>query len=1031
MASIASATNIGSSGASSLRGYGGLASGLDRDTLIESMTAGTRAKIAKQQQKKQTYEWQQEGFRSISDKLVQFSRKYTSYTNPSTNLSSGNFWSRSSITALGGNSKYLTVSGSSALADNMSVVGIKQLAKDTNLSSTNAVSDRTLSTGGLNIIDDTTGQMAKESVSNLEGQYLYFKYGNKNVGISLSSGTSSDGFTYDYSTGKNAVESITKAMKSVSIGDGKTLADVLKVETSSQGSNFTLDFKNTDTAGNTIKFSGGSQTALEAIGLLTSGQSINDLTESQKTITSSGMSTRNTQHLFSNLDMTERLGDKNLSLSYNGTTKSIKFMSKSELTTALAGKTNAQAAQVIADDLQSKVDDAFGRGRVKVDSSNGKITFKTTVAGTGDTDQTSIISIVGGDTGVIGKNGALKVEYGESNRVNTNASLANSGLKGMDQKINDLKQQYFNTYGVQYDDDIAHFSGAVKAQELIEKLGSNVSGSDTIETLKTKIKTFFPNMTDTAMSSVNSALDYFKSQGAANVTDLNTDMKNYVDQRELKLTINDVQIKGLTYNSTMSQLVNAVNTSDAGVTMSYMSNSDKFSIESTVGGAAGRIDLGDTSVNSASDPFGVQDFTSFLFGSNGTDYTVSSGQDAIIGVKYAGSNDVVELRRSSNAFNMDGMNITVTGTFGYEFNASSSGDYVKASDGSYIEVNKNALLTDATGNFYTDSAGNQVAKSDIVSDAKRYKPDGSGGYIEDPTGTMYEKTDGTFVELKTVYKEALAGNIDYVMTVDGKKTDIPATGNRFYQSGQIAGTDEITFDAKVDADKIVDAMTEMIKDLNDIIQKVNDEVSTKPNRKFSPLSEEQKEELTDEQIEKWEAKAKEGILFADFDLRSLADSLRFIFDSGSEEKSKLASYGISTSTDYGENGKLVFDETKFRAALESNAEDLKELFTKPANNDTGEKGGFMAHLTAITEKYASTTGATKGILIERAGSTYAPTSILSNHLKKSIDSIDDYIERLEDQLKMEQDRYISQFTNLETLISQMNSQSSWLSSSFG
>jgi len=88
----------------------------------------------------------------------------------------------------------------------------------------------------------------------------------------------------------------------------------------------------------------------------------------------------------------------------------------------------------------------------------------------------------------------------------------------------------------------------------------------------------------------------------------------------------------------------------------------------------------------------------------------------------------------------------------------------------------------------------------------------------------------------------------------------------------------------------------------------------------------------------------------------------------------------------------------------------------------------MSRLTTITDNYASTKGAVKGSLIEKAGSTYAPTSILSNTIKNSIDGIDSIIERLQSQLKTETDRYVKQFTSLETLISQMNSQSSWLSS---
>ena len=90
----------------------------------------------------------------------------------------------------------------------------------------------------------------------------------------------------------------------------------------------------------------------------------------------------------------------------------------------------------------------------------------------------------------------------------------------------------------------------------------------------------------------------------------------------------------------------------------------------------------------------------------------------------------------------------------------------------------------------------------------------------------------------------------------------------------------------------------------------------------------------------------------------------------------------------------------------------------------------MTRIQEIYGKYAGMTGAVKGVLVERAGSKYAPTSILNNSIQKQMDDIDDIIENLQDKLKTEQDRYISQFTALETLISQMNSQSSWLASAF-
>ena len=243
--------------------------------------------------------------------------------------------------------------------------------------------------------------------------------------------------------------------------------------------------------------------------------------------------------------------------------------------------------------------------------------------------------------------------------------------------------------------------------------------------------------------------------------------------------------------------------------------------------------------------------------------------------------------------------------------------------------------------------------------------------------------------------------------------------------------DPVTFSSKVDADKIVTALTDMIKDYNEIIKSVSDQISTKPNRDYEPLTDEQKKDMSEDQIKKWEEKAKAGMLFNDSDLRSLTDDLRFIFEAGSEDRNKLSSFGITTSSTYGDNGKLVFDETKFRAALESNPEDVQKLFTRSEDANKEDKGGVMARLTAITNKYAATTGAVKGSLIEKAGSVYAPTSVLSNYMQKTIDSVDSYIKRLQTQLKTETDRYVKQFTNLENVISQMNSQSSWLNSSFG
>lgn len=269
-------------------------------------------------------------------------------------------------------------------------------------------------------------------------------------------------------------------------------------------------------------------------------------------------------------------------------------------------------------------------------------------------------------------------------------------------------------------------------------------------------------------------------------------------------------------------------------------------------------------------------------------------------------------------------------------------------------------------------------------------------------------------------------------TMDGLTVGLKGTFG--YKEGATSGTLEldetaeaITFDAKVDSENTTKIVKEMIDSYNEILELINKEVKTKPNRKYEPLTSSQREDMSESEIKAYEEKAKEGLLFSDTDMRGFADALRFVIPTS--DRDALSKIGISVSSSYSDNGKLVFDEAKFKSALESDPETVSKLFTKTASVDEdGNKteGGLMEKISTVMKRYAGTTGATKGILVERAGSSHAPTTILKNSMQTKMDDIDDVIDRLLDRLEMEEDRYISQFTTLETLMSQMNSQSSYL-----
>ncbi len=185
--------------------------------------------------------------------------------------------------------------------------------------------------------------------------------------------------------------------------------------------------------------------------------------------------------------------------------------------------------------------------------------------------------------------------------------------------------------------------------------------------------------------------------------------------------------------------------------------------------------------------------------------------------------------------------------------------------------------------------------------------------------------------------------------------------------------------------------------------------------------------MTEKEIASWETKAKAGMLSGDSDISNLTYDLRFVFMNTSTEGFSREDIGITVSSDWEDNGKITLDESALKTALEEDPENVKTLFTEELTDDNLLTGGIMSRMKEITDKYAATTGSVKGILVQKAGNSSSPTSLLSNSLQTQIDDIDDIIETLEDKLETERTRYQNQFTQLEVLTQKMNSQSSWLS----
>ena len=271
--------------------------------------------------------------------------------------------------------------------------------------------------------------------------------------------------------------------------------------------------------------------------------------------------------------------------------------------------------------------------------------------------------------------------------------------------------------------------------------------------------------------------------------------------------------------------------------------------------------------------------------------------------------------------------------------------------------------------------------------------------------------------------DGLIVNVKDTFNVDGSNVD--KDGNKI---------EPLTFETVTDSDKIVDAIREFVNDYNEMVTELKNAYSTQPAYKnkttrYEPLTAEEEEGYTESQLAAHNEKAKQGILFGDTTLSSMYSKLLSAIAPGGSDGQTLRQIGIGTSY---ENGltTLSLDEDKLRAALDSEPEKVKNAFTKTMEGGSSSDG-LMQTIQNTLNTYVKTTGEPKGVLITKAGSIKAPTSLSNNSLNTQISNIDKQIERWQDKMSSQIDRYTKQFSKLEQLVAAMNSQASALSGLMG
>ena len=827
----------------SSKGFSGLASGIDTESLVQSMLSGIQNKIDKQTQNQKTLEYKQEAYRSVIKDINEFQSKYLNLTSPSCIRLASLYGS----TQAESSSKAVSVTtGADSMEGDFSMQ-VARLATKTSVTSAKSSQSK--------------------SIQTVSGKADSFEY-NRNINIKLGDSNEVAVDLKGVSDINEACARINSAVGSnvVSTSDSVVCKDsngkVLTQKFSLGGSDYTGNVK--IKMSYTGKDEGGNDIALD----YKDGKYFKAGTDEEYT----GESTASAKYFDESgneLDVKYFKGDEEVNASDVKTsanvTTSLIFNSSSEF--EISGSSVGMAILGLSGTVKS----------TELKDENGNGTGKFEVRSTGFNENFAQVGKANGSVDVV-LDGVKK-----SFAVKEGGSMADL------QK--DIQKAFGNAVEFTKGAD-GNWSISVNGQGRQFSMSAN---ADTMEALG------FAEGTKSVSNTVSRS-DSLEKLGVI-PSDADPDA-------EFFFSINGTEIK-YTAKDTVSSIMNKINSSDAGVKMTYDDLGDKFSITSKSTGEGFGISL-------SGDDNGLFSKLGFGISASGDFDSVKAGQNALMTI----NGNLVE--RSSNTFTYNDMSITLKGT---------TGTYEK----------------DASGNFVTDSDGSLVAAS------------------------------GTFEQ----------------------KAEITTTKN---------------------VDKIVDTLKSFVEDYNKLIENLNKQIHADPSYKeYPPLTDAQKKEMSEKEIELWEEKSKEGILRGDKDISSFLSDMRSAMYTKGDSKYVLSNIGINSSSQWSDFGKLSIDEDELRKAIQGNSQEIVKLFT-------GENG-LATRLNKICDKCANTSSGSPGALVQIAGVEGKGTE-KDNQIKNQLDSIKERLSKLNLTYETRKERYWKMFNAMEQAISNMNSQGDQLSNFF-
>jgi flagellar capping protein FliD len=470
-------------------------------------------------------------------------------------------------------------------------------------------------------------------------------------------------------------------------------------------------------------------------------------------------------------------------------------------------------------------------------------------------------------------------------------------------------------------------------------------------------------------------------------------------------------------DTTLSSVISQINNdATANVTIAYSSITNTFNVKADGSGASSKVDISDVS--------GGGNLASSLFG---TEKAIQSSsaitEDSTLPTTLSGA---------AITMTLGGIQKTITFTTGEEAQYGTAAGIC-----TYLQTKLDAEFGSGKVSVTNNGGVLKLATTDISSDL-------SIDSSTKPAALDALKIAASSSTASGSYVVNAGQDAKLKVSFDGGTTftDITRTENTFTLdcvNFNLLGTTDpnksladttIKFTSNSNVDTLYKKISDFVNDYNDVVNLINGKVSETKEKdpSYAPLSDEQKAQMTDTQITDWNKHAVKGVLQNDSTLSQISGEMRTVMTSlvDSTNLKALSKIGIATSSydyDTATNGKLIINETELKKALTEHPGDVAALFTATDPSDD-KKNGISTKLKKVLDVNVGTFGG-DGTLIALAGkaTNLADQSIIS----KDITDYNKNIKELKSKLSDEQERLWAKFTAMETQLSHLQSQSSWLS----